>query len=292
MADPFLPMLTPQTVGTAQTDKLQAFGTATAVVAGVTAVNYLFNAPGGSFVQLPLKTLLTGVSVKPTDAGRASVMFPKASVIAALLPSPVGYVPPEYYGLHPEFWQQSIGRPIGSKPLGFTVDQERKDVFAAQQAVDALAAKAFGNSTGPSQYSPRGHLIPAGPINVTLAELAYLQSLPPGVASVQPLLLQQLESRRADLRPNRVVPPMTTFPEFAAVPGTLSPLPAVPAGTAMVALRGAQGQILEDEFGNPILVPTGSAPPLTVHQVDDVGARNGRGAKGINRELVHERADP
>jgi hypothetical protein len=41
-----------------------------------------------------------------------------------------------------------------------------------------------------------------------------------------------------------------------------------------------------------VAVNTGGTPPLQVEQVNDTGKRNGRGASGINHELVHERADP
>lgn len=206
--------LTPKTVETAQSDKLEAFAKALVLVGGATGLNYRLNAPGGPLVQAPLKFGLTGIEAKPSPTGRASLSFPKASFLSAFLPAPVGYVPAEAYNLHPEFFIQSFGRPIGSKPFGFEATQERKDVFAARQLANAIAARALGVPTGDESTLRRtGFKIPPGPINITRSELAFLQSLPPGVAEGQNIL-PAFAGRFGDIRPSNNGPQTVTLNEF------------------------------------------------------------------------------
>ena len=290
--DPVIvPPVTQQTADKAQRDKLKATGTAVATTVGVTAANYRFNAPGGKIVQVPLKVAVTGINVKPTDTGRASVAVPKASIVLAFLPQPVGYIPAEQYGLRPDFWKDALGFPAGSKPYFFEPTEDRVKVFQVQQVVEQLAAQAYKQTGGPSQYSPGGLAIPPGPINLSLSDLAFLQSLPPNFSNKATILLQQLQGRENDLR--RTIP-AGQGPVFIDLPGkgrvpiadTFTPSAiqnALPIGTPLVFYNAA---------GAVIPTPTGQPDQFGTQPVNDNGLRNEANRQGIDRELIHERADP
>lgn len=291
---PLTPGATPVTAeqaAQAQRDKAKASATAVATTTGVTALNYRFNAPGGKLVQVPLKVGVTGVTATPTEAGRARLGVPKPTIVVGFLPQPVGYVPAEAYGLPPDFWKKVLGFPAGSKPYFFEPTEDRMLVYKVQQVVEQIAAKAYGQRGGPSQYSPSGITIPPGPINLSIEDLLLLQSLPANFSAKSTVLLQQLQGRENDLR--RTIPP-EQGPVFIDLPGkgrvqisdTFTPsaiVAALPPGTPL---------LFYDQAGNLIPVPTGGVSPLEVVQVNDAGLRNARIKQGIDRDLVHERADP
>lgn len=194
------PGVTQQTVDKAQADKIEASLKAVGIVTGVTLVNRKLNAPGGPLIQKPLQIGLTGIHVEKQPKAPAKVSIPRGSIFAAFLPAPIGYVPAEFYGLHPEFVKRSFGTPIGSKPLGFDATPERIAVYEARLKADAIGLRAIKMDEYRT-YDPNTPLytIPKGPIDVTLAELAFLQKLPPGVSRAQHLI-PELSRRFADLK--------------------------------------------------------------------------------------------
>ena len=290
--DPFsVKPVTAQDVAQAQQDKLDALATATGVVSAVVGFQYLFNAPGGQAGRFALKTGLTGISATPTETGRAKIGVPKTSLLAALLPSPVGYVPPEVYGLPPDLYIKDLGRPIGSKPLGFSPTETRQRVYAARVEADAIGAHILGTTPGePSQFRATGFVPPPGPIHVTAAELDFLRSLPPGVSDAQ-LILPNLVGREGDL-PVPVV--VYQSPIYINTPRTgLYGL--VNSSEILAASRTATPSnpiTFYDALGNQVATVTGVVSMLELQQINDAGARNGRSKIGLQAELVHERADP
>lgn len=255
----------------AQKDKLEALGLASAVTGGITLFNYRFNAPGGPLVQKPLQTLLTGVSVTPQPTGRAAVKLPKVSILAAALPSPVGYVPAEFYGLPPDFYVRELGRPIGSKPLGFEATEARKTVYNATVEANRILTKLTGVPNGiPSQYDPRaGYTLPPGPLRISAAEVDFLKSLPPAFTVVQryvPLIDQRQAEQAAK----------TTQPQKQII--SVSP---VPGGFSVVRATILNGVI------DSASIQTEFITAVNQHAID-----NELAAQGLRRELVSERADP
>lgn len=281
MADPFRPGVTPRQVEEARRDQLRAVGKATGIVGGITAANYFLNAPGGPIVQKPLQIGLTGVEVKKTDAGRAAVRIPRATFLVALAPTPLGYVPAEYYGLPPDVYKQKLGRKIGSKPPFFEATEARKSVFRATELADDLGHTIMGTPKS-SYIIPPGELkIPAGPIRISAADLAWLQSLPPGVSQTQ-VLIPLLEKRQSDFvfqAPKQPTQPLDEF--FPDRPSVRLVPPVAPRVTAIL-----------DEFSDNLISLPGSTQPETFVPTNQAGVNNQAAATGIRKELVTERADP
>lgn len=202
-----LPVVNQGTVDQAFQDKLESSGLAVGSVTAVTVANYFLNAPFGPVVQGLTKFGITGLEAKPGPAGRGEIKVPKLAVAMIPLPQPVGYVPAETYNLHPEFYKQQLGFPVGSKPPFFSATEARIKVFEAREAANEIGRRALGQN-GPHKGPPdlTASTIPPGKINVTLRELQFLQSLPPGTSEVQ-RLLPQLEARKTDL--SNYFPPHT-----------------------------------------------------------------------------------
>jgi hypothetical protein len=214
-----LPVVTQQDVDQSFKDKVEATATATGVTSGFTIFNYLFNAPGPKSVQTLIKIGVTGVEAKPTTTGRAEIKVPKLTLLAGLLPQPVGYVPAEAYNLHPEVYKQVLGIPVGQKPPFFSATEPRLRVYAAKEAAADIGKRAL--QVPHFNYAPTildKQTIPAGPINVTPRELQYLKHLPPGLSPAQQLI-PQLEGRLHDLRPDPPLPPVLSVAQIATLQG-------------------------------------------------------------------------
>lgn len=265
--DPFQrPAITPEDVRQARVDQLSTFGFAAGTVAGITAANYRFNAPFGPLVQKPLQVLVTGVKAVPTAAGRAALSFPKASIVSALAPTPVGYVPGEFYGLHPSVVRRTLGFGAGKKPIVFEASEARVRVFEAKQEAERIAARVlntevvFGQASGFPLFT-----LPRGQLNITDSELLFLESLPEGTSNAQKLL-PDLRARRSDF----VIDQRSELD--------------LPAGGASVAIPGV--------FVPAAEVPNGSLQPENIKPVNAKALANQAAAEGIRKALVQERADP
>lgn len=267
------PVITGRDVVKARRDQIETVAIAVGSVAGITAVNYRFNAPFGPLVQKPLQFTITGVEAKPTPSGRASIRLPTPSIFAAFLPGPVGYVPGEWLGLHPAIVRRTLGVGAGKKPLIFEPSDERKRVFDATITAERIAANALGTEVIFGRAS--GHpfrAIPPGRINVTEEELQFLESLPPGLTPAQ-RLIPELQARRGELTPSGVLAGKL-FERFAFAGGTNpQPVPTPP----MLA-------------SGP--VPPGSMQPEHAKPVNAKALANEAAAEGIRRALVSERFDP
>jgi len=265
--DPFQrPAITHRDVEQARLDQIVSTGKAVGTTLGLTGLNYRLNAPGGPVVQKPLQMVFTGVKAVPTEAGRAALSFPKLSVVTALLPGPIGYVPAEWYGLHPSVVRRSLGFSAGNKPVYFEATEARVKVFHAQLEAERIAARAlntnvvFGQASGFPLFK-----LPAGRLNITPEELAYLESLPPGVTNAQ-RLIPDLQARRGDFLP--------------------SELPAVAANPPSQLFFGRFDQLLNTLGASASIQPEGIRP------VNAAALRNEEVAEGIRQVLVSERADP
>lgn len=191
-------VITTQDVKQAELDKLGSFAAAAGVVAGITALNYRFNAPLGRFVQKGVQLGFTGIEAKPTASGRAAVRVPTPSLFAFALPTPVGFVPGEFYGLHPAVVRRTLGIGAGKKPPIFEPSDERKRVFDATIEAERIAGRVlnkpvlFGRASGFPFFT-----LPPGKLNITPEEFQFLESLPPGLTNAQ-RLLPELAQRRTD----------------------------------------------------------------------------------------------
>lgn len=196
------PVVTQQDVHSAQREQIVATLKAATTTLGLTAFNYRFNAPGGPVIQKPVQAIFTGVEAKPTPTGRAAVRFPLLSLPAAFLPAPVGYVPPEFYGLHPDVVFHTAGLHLGRKPIDFTASDTRVRVFEARRIGNEIEKRLLtsGLVTLHRVSSLHGATINPGRVPITPEEFAFLKSLPPGVAEVQ-TLIPALEARQGDFLP-------------------------------------------------------------------------------------------
>lgn len=201
--DPFsTPVPTRHQVVQAKKDQAVAFLTAVSAVGLVATINRALNAPGGKLVQKLGPGLFTGLEQAPSATGRATTTVSKFAPFGALLPTPLGYVPPEFYGLHPEVVMRTVGRPIGSKPLGFEATEARKVVFEARKKADEIGARALGlDFRATPAFGPERFQIPPGRIPITRAEAEFLAALPPGVSEASKLVPQLIE-RASDLQPD------------------------------------------------------------------------------------------
>lgn len=259
------PVVTRDDVVKARNDQLATLGATVAVAAGLTAANYRLNAPGGFKVQFPLKAL-TGVNATPTASGRAAIRLPLVGVIAGLAPAPLGFVPGEQLGLHPAVVRRTLGFSAGKKPVVFEPSSERIKVFEAKIEAERIAGRVlnqpviFGLSGGFPNFK-----IPAGPLNITDAELTFLESLPPDITNAQKLI-PGLRARRSDFR----IDPLSELD--------------LPAGASPVAIP--------EPFPLAATVPSASIQPEHIQPVNAAALANQAAAEGIRAALVHERADP
>jgi len=260
------PVITQHDVSKARRDQLQTIGLAAGTTLSISALNYRFNAPFGSAVQKFVQVTVTGVKATPTEAGRAALSFPKLSVATGLLPGPVGYVPGEFYGLHPSVVRRTLGFGAGNKPIVFEATPERVKVYEAKIGAERIAARVlntevvFGQASGFPFFK-----LPPGRLNITPEEFAYLESLPPGITNAQKLI-PALRERRGDFLPSEL-PPVVVNP-----PSQL--------------FLGRFDQLLD------ALAPSVSILPEHIQPVSAVALRNMEAAEGIRAALVHERADP
>lgn len=270
-----LPVITQGQVDRGKNDQLQSFAGAVGLVGLISAVNYRFNAPGGSKVQKGIQIVFTGVEAKPTASGRAALRFPLASVFAAALPSPIGYVPGEWYGLHPAVVRRTLGFGAGKKPIIFEPSADRIAVFQAQDAANQIERRLL--SSGNVEANPFSgkitRLLP-GRVAITPEELAFLEALPPGVASVQEIL-PELRQRQADFLPATTLPQATPLDTAPRVPS--HPL-ITPLGSRLFHLSRS--------------VAMGSMQPERIKPVNAKALANEAAAEGIRKALVKERADP
>lgn len=271
-----LPPVKAGDVEKATDDRRSNFVEALGIVGGTTAANRRLNAPGGKVTQFLLQTALTGVKATPDPSGRAKLSFPKASFLGAFAPAPVGYVPPEFYDLHPEFWKRSMApmKP-GSKPPFFSASEERIRVFEARQALDAIARRVAPGSVRDASGGADRYAIPPGRIFVTPAELAWLQSLPAGLSPAQ-AIVPQLEARRADLIGGANNGSDSLRDRILAFNKDASPANRI--------------RLVRGPFAGH--VATGSTLPELFDPVDDLGIAVMLFAEGINKMLVANRVDP
>lgn len=190
MADPRQltapPIPTQATIDQAQHDKLTASLKAAGIGIGANALNYKANAPGGPAAQSFLRNLFTGTEAKPTATGPASIRVTRGTVSTAFLPAPYGYVPPEFYGLHPSFTEKALGgRVPGGASFGFRGSDARVKVYEAKEYVEAIRKRI---------YAPRGFLTQSletlnlanEPLpGLSLADYVFLKSLPEGSTKLQ-----------------------------------------------------------------------------------------------------------
>lgn len=268
-----LPVVTQQDVDKSFNEKLKATATAVGFTSFITSVNYLFNAPGPKSVQTLIKVGVTGVEATKTETGRASIRVPAVTLLAGLLPQPVGYVPAEAYNLHPEVYKQALGFPVGQKPPLFSASDVRIKVYEAEQAAGAIGARAL--QVKRFNFAPTfldRQMIPPGPIDVTHSELQYLKQLPPGFSAAQELI-PQLEARASDLRPEPVQPPV---------------LPAVPVAQSITADERAALQ----RFLNAVGVTPAWAAAEDFQSVNQKALDNQNNDQGGRLMLVADRVDP
>jgi hypothetical protein len=260
------PVITRQDVQQARVDQLSTMAAAVGSTLGITAANYRFNAPFGPVVQKPLQMLVTGVKATPTETGRAALSFPKASIFAAAMPAPIGYVPPEWYGLHPAVVRRTLGFGAGKKPIIFEPSDERKRVFEAKLEAERIAGRVLDQPVifGLSGGFPF-HKLPAGQLNITDEELAFLESLPPDITNAQKLI-PGLRARRSDFRVD---------PYYDDV---------LPAGGASVAIPPV--------LVLPAEVPIASIQTEHIKPIAAAALANQAAAEGIRRGRGHARAAP
>ena len=260
---------TPQTIQKARADQLEATASAFGVTGGITGLNYVFNAPGPPTLQKLGKVVLTGIDVKPTDTGRASVKIPKVTFLAALLPQPIGYVPAEVYGLAPDTYVRNLGFKVGQKPPFFSASPARLEVYEARQEAQRIGRKAFSVTIPPQpgEQQPERRALPSGTIDITEGEFQFLKAIPQGLLP-NPAIVSALEARRGDFRDAPRAAPGSSAPVGAAAPG----LPA--------------------ELGRLLALASGATTPVGAAPTSAAGV-DGAGNRDRNQRAAHiELRDP
>jgi len=252
VADPRLPTIEPNDLRDARIERIKVVAVAFGVVGGVTGLNYRFNAPGGTLPQKVIQVGLTGIKVEPTAAGRASVKVPILAVAAGLLPSPVGYVPAEFYGQHPELVKNTLGFRAGQKPPILSVGPARLKEHDAREAVKGIIERVGAVPIRDTVGRVTAYEIPEGPLNITREEFNYLASLPKGFDGRSVLIVRELEGQA---------------PRFKDTPSSYLAASSAPAAD-------------------------GGFKPLDVEGASQQAIASGESAEGIRHELVTERADP
>jgi hypothetical protein len=207
---------------------------------------------------------------------------PKATVVGALLPAPVGYVPAEFYGQHPDAVLQMLGIRVGSKPPILNAGPARIKVFEAKQAAEAIAERVRKDPILTQGGRVIGYRVAPGPVPITQAEFEFLRDLPDDVTSAA-FLADALAGRERDFTGGaQVVAQQGTGAvvpsSFLLAPAGLKPAAPVTAGSPLDPLRKYPS--------------SASIQPEAIQPVNDAAIRNQDGAKGIRRQLVSERADP
>lgn len=211
---------------------------------------------------------LTGFDLQPIPGStRARPVIGKAAILG-IAPAPVGYVPPEFFGLRPDFLiadelrkpkeeQRTIGvtliSTLGGNPGG-----------ARTQLADALLA----------DENARAARARAASVNVTTLQAAVTR--PAGLLPFDaPRVFRPEEIRQIAVA--ELLRRGETVPQFGPITTT------TPTGTQLVVVQpGVVGL-------NPI---TPAMDPLNPKTVNAKAIANGKAAEGINRELMAERADP
>lgn len=205
------PHVTEADVQAAEADRIKQGIAAVALAAGSTTLYSLANAPGG-FLGRKFVGSFSPAEVRPQPGrsfGPGLLSFPKLGIPAQFLPQPVGFVPAEFYGLPPNFFQEAVGFRMGKKPPWLNPDPTRVQEYEARQVADAILKRV---TYGPAnQYDPRSRPweLRPGQLDLSREELDYLVSLP---SSVHPglVVVPQLEERlkqQAETPKSSPVPP-------------------------------------------------------------------------------------
>lgn len=222
MGEPNYPRVTAADVKAAKDDRAHQVLTSLGVGAAAVTVHSALNAPFGfvgRFVVKGASGLTVTKSPGPFGAGRVSL--PKTGIPLLFAPEPVGFVPAEFYGLHPNFVKNVLGFRVGSKPPFLNADESRVKTFEAREVADAIGARAVGVPNDSGFIRRAGFKVPPGPIGITRFEFEYLKSLPPDVSDAQ-ALVPQLEARVDDLiggknNPNRARVDFSYYDRLSAI---------------------------------------------------------------------------
>lgn len=205
--------------------------------------------------------------------------IPTPGTAANFLPSPFGFLDPTAIGLKPNFYLPAgstqvipsiadrVGLGIPQQRAEDEANRRRREEQAAQQR-DLKATNAVANESADTLndiLAGRGGLTRAGVI----------------IATSETTLFALQQAARAELARRSSNPPplQSVVNQIFAELGNPDPFPTGPAQPA--AIPPAQ----------PAAIP--AVPSITnTDPPGDKAKRNGDGAKGIDRELIHERADP
>ncbi len=180
------PIPSQATLDAAQNDKLLASLKAAGVGVGSNLANRSLNAPGGDVAQSLLRTLFTGTKATPTATGPARITITKGTVYTAFLPAPYGYVPPEFYGLHPSFTEKELGVRIpGAETLGFRGSQARVDVYNAAAHVEQIKRQINAYRGGVASMVAEANKTTEPLPGLSVQDYLFLKALPPGSTKLQ-----------------------------------------------------------------------------------------------------------
>jgi hypothetical protein len=282
------------------------------------ALNDLFNlAPQGSVLQDPARRARLGSAsesvvkltvelalVNEFVPGKAGQIFgklvsgvekdpatgkvgPTAATGANFLPSPLGFLDPTTVGVKRNFYLPSGSTdfiPGAADRLGLGIPEQRAEDTARsnQMMTNAnLSRLTTARQAVASESDETLQSIIAGQGGFTRAGVIFATS-GAGAAELRIAATEeQIRRARAAAPPTGRGAPAASAAPFA-VPTASTTRFAVPAAPA--------APVALDPLAGP--VAGGSVQPETIQPVNDAAKRNQRAARGINRELVHERADP
>jgi len=195
MGDANYPTITDAQLKEASRARERQFFVAVFLAGGTATAYHALEAPGGRIGRFVQKGY-SGIDIHPVKGGMPTVSIGKSFFITGLLPSPVGYVPAEYYGLHPDFVQNAAGFHVGKHLPFVSADQSRIREFEVKQRAEAIVNYAAPGGSDYIKFGPNQSRYAPGPVKITKYELDYLRSLPAGLSPRVTDFLTEIDAGR------------------------------------------------------------------------------------------------
>lgn len=250
-----------------------------------------------SAVVAPKTTLALGEFALGIKIVEGKVV-PKPFALLYGAPQPFGVVDPKHYDLRPGYLRDILPNSIPDSSMLQILPSDSPEVKAFRTERE----KRLGPN--PPIVDPmvppnllRKSVDAINPIAGTVDVLKKIQAGPPGTSGVVESVLGQTagDATRFLIRELRGTNQSTqrtrNFLLLPTIKTPPRPLPFVEPIPPKVPLAVPN---FETFLGPPLEFPvnTGGTPPLEVQPVNDAGRRNQEAKHGIDRELIHERADP
>lgn len=198
---PNYPRVSPEQLRAADVSRATTFVTGIALAADVAGLYHMAGAPGGRVGRFIQKGY-SGIDVHPRPGLKPSLKIGILQLPIALLPSPVGYVPAEYYDLHPNTLENALGFHLGKHLPFVSASDVRVEVYEVRLRTREIMSQSIGRESQNYNKALTPWDLNTKPITITRADLEYLKSLPPGVNSEIAPFLSVAEKRANIIEPD------------------------------------------------------------------------------------------